>query len=451
MQRPAASASRCLKEPSGNDECCRGVLLPRRGRPVRPSPLNVNAPRLIADLTALGRIGRIDAGGISRASFSAADTEARAWYLARCADAGLCVKEDGIGNLVVSSPNVAADIARLPAVWSGSHLDTVPNGGQFDGALGALAALECLRRIHEEGLELERPVCSIVYTDEEGNYAHLLGSSALARGYSRTELEAMTGRAGDRFVDTFAAAGGDLDAATQTRVDPETLHATVELHIEQGPTLEARGYQIGVVSGIVGLGGGTVTFHGRADHAGTTPMNQRRDAVVAAGAFIATLPELAPRISDRSVVTCGMVHVRPGSANVIPESASVSVDFRDPQAQKVAALETAIVDTARDTALRYGVTVSLELEKSIPPAPLDRGVQDIIAASAAARGLSAASIPSGAGHDSQNLAPLVPTGMIFVPSIDGRSHCPEEKTSWTDVENGANVLLDTLIRLAGGR
>ncbi|MDQ0754913.1 N-carbamoyl-L-amino-acid hydrolase [Arthrobacter sp. B3I4] len=392
----------------------------------------------------------MDSGGISRSSFSAADTEARAWYRARCADAGLSVREDGVGNLIVSSPNAAAQIAERPAVWSGSHLDTVPNGGQFDGALGALAALECLRRIHEEGIELERPVCSIVYTDEEGNFAHLLGSSAMARGYSRAELEAMVGRDGDRFVDTFIAAGGDLTAATRTKIDPATLHSTVELHIEQGPTLEALGHQIGVVTGIVGLGGGEVTFRGRADHAGTTPMNQRKDAMVAAGAFVAALPELAPQTSDRSVITCGMVTVSPGSANVIPDSARVSVDFRDPVRENVAALEAAIRNTARDIAARYGLAVTVDLEDSIPPAPLNSGIQDIIASRAEARGLSSWPMPSGAGHDSQNLAPLVPTGMIFVPSIGGRSHCPEEDTSWADVENGANVLLDTLIQLAGG-
>lgn len=438
------------EELKGSYECSCGGTGPRQGPLVRGAPLNVNGPRLVADLTALGRIGRVDSGGISRSSFSAADTEARAWYRARCADAGLSVREDGVGNLIVSSPSVAAEIAARPAVWSGSHLDTVPNGGQFDGALGALAALECLRRIHEEGIELERPVCSVVYTDEEGNFAHLLGSSALARGYSRAELEAMVGRDGDRFVDTFTAAGGDLNAATRTQIDPATLHATVELHIEQGPTLETQGHQIGVVTGIVGLGGGVVTFRGRADHAGTTPMNQRRDAVVAAGAFVVALPELAPKISDYSVITCGMVTVSPGSANVIPESAQVTVDFRDPRAENVAALESAIRNTAAHIAARYGLTVSVDLEDSIPPAPLDAGVQDLIAARAAARGLSSLPMPSGAGHDSQNLAPLVPTGMIFVPSVGGRSHCPEEDTSWADVENGANVLLDTLLELAGG-
>jgi len=412
------------------------------------SALSVNAARLCADLEALGQIGRVSNGGLNRTSFSSADTEARDWYIGRCAEAGLTVRTDGLGNLIVSSPRVAAAIAARPAVWSGSHIDTVPHGGQFDGALGAIAALECLRRIHEEGIVLDRPVCSVVYTDEEGNYAHLLGSSALARGFSRSELEAMVGRNGDPFADTFAAAGGSLDAAQQTRVDPASLHATVELHIEQGLTLEKLGHQIGVVTGIVGLGGGVVTFQGRADHAGTTPMTLRKDALVAAGALVAALPNLAAKISDRAVITCGMIGVEPGSANVIPEVAHVTIDFRHADASLLADLEAAINTEARSMANRYGLDVRIDLEETILPAPLNQGIQDIIAASAAARGLSSSSLPSGAGHDSQNMASLAATGMIFVPSIGGRSHCPEENTSWTDVENGANVLLDTLIHLA---
>lgn len=413
------------------------------------SILSVNAQRLVADIEALGRIGRVEAGGLSRTSFSTPDTEARNWYFQRCAEAGLTVVVDGLGNLIVSSPDVSAEVAGRPAVWSGSHIDTVPNGGQFDGALGSIAALECLRRIHEEGIVLGRPVRSVVYTDEEGSYAHLLGSSALVRGYSLAELNAMKGRDGERFVDVFTAAGGDLDAATRTRIDQATVHATVELHIEQGPILENLGHEIGVVTGIVGLGGGTITFRGRADHAGTTPMPQRKDALVAAGALIVAFPDLAARIGENAVITSGMISVEPGSANVIAELAHVSVDFRHPNASQLAVLETQLRATARAIAAQYGVDVSTDLEPNIPPAPLNQGIQDLIVAAAAARGLSSAYLPSGAGHDSQNMATLAPTGMIFVPSIDGRSHCPQENTSWTDVENGANVLLDTLVQLAG--
>jgi N-carbamoyl-L-amino-acid hydrolase len=410
--------------------------------------LSVNRERLVADLEALGRIGRVAGGGLGRTSFSPSDADAREWFLGRCADAGLSVVVDGIGNLIVSSPLAEPGIDALPAVWSGSHIDTVPNGGQYDGALGAIAALECLRRIHEEGLALARPVRSIVYTDEEGNYSHLFGSSALVRGFTREQLEAMTGRDGDRFADTFIAAGWDLDAATRTRIDPETVHATVELHIEQGPVLEQLGHKIGVVTGIVGLGGGTATFRGRADHAGTTPMLARKDALTAAGAFLVALPGLAASVSDRAVITAGIIAVEPGSANVVPEIARVTLDFRDLSAANVAALADAVEATARSVAERHGLEVALEFDPTIPPSPLDEGIQQLIAESASARALSSSPLPSGAGHDSQNLATIAPTGMIFVPSVDGRSHCPEEFTAWDDVENGANVLLDTIIRLA---
>ncbi|TFD64902.1 Zn-dependent hydrolase [Cryobacterium sp. Hb1] len=409
--------------------------------------LSVNGPRLVADLEAIGSIGRGPGGGLDRTSFSAADGEARAWLLGRCAEAGLSAEADGIGNIVVS-PDYDDHTAGRPAVWSGSHIDTVPNGGAFDGALGVLAALECLRRIQEERPALDRPVRAVMFTDEEGNYAHLFGSSALARGFSRTELESLTGRDGDRFADTFAAAGGDLDAATATKLDPAALHATVELHIEQGPMLEQLGHDIGVVTGIVALGGGVVSFRGRADHAGTTPMDRRRDALTAAGALLVALPAVASSVSERAVVTSGIVTVEPGSANVIPGLARVTVDFREAEADLVDTLQTTIVDAAREIALRYGVAVEFDFEVTIPPVQLDANIQATIATAAVARGLLYSSLPSGAGHDSQNMAQLAPTGMIFVPSIDGRSHCPEENTAWIDVENGANVLLDTLLCLA---
>jgi beta-ureidopropionase / N-carbamoyl-L-amino-acid hydrolase len=333
-------------------------------------------------------------------------------------------------------------------VWTGSHLDSVPNGGRFDGALGAVAALECVRRLHEERVPLGRPVRAVVYCDEEGNYSHLFGSSALVRGFTRSQLQALTGRDGDRFVATFVAAGYDLDRATRTRIDPGSIHATVELHIEQGPQLERLGRQIGIVTAIVGLGGGNVTFRGRADHAGTTPMTLRKDALRAASALIVQFPDIARSVSDRAVVTAGIITVKPGGANIVPEVARLSVDFRDLVGSRVEELGRAITAAAHAVAATHEVAVQVELEPTIPPSPLDDRVQRIIAAAAAGRGLSTHWLPSGAGHDSQNLATVAPTGMIFVPSIGGRSHCPQEDTSWDDVENGANVLLDTVLALA---
>jgi beta-ureidopropionase / N-carbamoyl-L-amino-acid hydrolase len=290
-----------------------------------------------------------------------------------------------------------------------------------------------------------------VYADEEGNYTHLFGSSALARGFTRTELEALTGRDGDRFADTFTAAGGDLDRASRTTLTKGMLHATVELHIEQGPYLEREGTQIGVVTSIVGLGGGTVTFRGRPDHAGTTPMDMRKDALTAASALIVRFREIAGSVSDRAVLTAGIIAVAPGASNVVPERASVTVDFRDVEQARVERLGEAIAAAAREVASRYGVEVDVEFEPLITPSQLDSRIQRIIADAAAARGLSAMPMPSGAGHDSQNMATLAPTGMIFVPSIAGRSHCPDEDTSPDDIDNGANVLLDTILTLASER
>lgn len=411
--------------------------------------VSIDAQRLMADLIGLGTIGRLPSGGLSRTSFSSEDAAARQWYIDRCTEAGLDVTADGIGNLIVSSPiaDELTDAAR-PAVWSGSHIDTVPNGGAFDGALGSLAALECVRRIHEERLVLDRPVRCVVYADEEGNYAQLLGSRALTRGFSRRQLEALHGRDGDRFVDTFTAAGGDVDQATDAVLPHGTIDSSVELHIEQGPVLEMRGIDIGVVTGIVAIGGGTVTLRGRADHAGTTPMTMRKDAGVAAGALLAALPKTAASISERAVVTSGMVTFEPGGANVVPEAAHVSIDLREPSASGIAALESAVIGQAERIAADHGLELEIDFGHAVPPAPLDEGVQGIVAAAAEARGLSHIPIHSGAGHDSQNIATVAPTGMIFVPSIGGRSHCPEEDTSWDDVTNGGQVLLDSIIGLA---
>lgn len=410
--------------------------------------LLINSKRLIADLEHLGKFGRNAAGGIDRASFSPADIAARKWLIGRCEEDGLCVTVDGIGNMVVSSPALESCIADQAPVWTGSHIDAVPNGGAFDGALGSLAAVECIRRLHEESLPLARPIRAIVYSDEEGNYAHLLGSAALTRAFSLDELAGLVGREGDRFAETFVAAGGDLTEATGTRHAPGALFATVELHIEQGPVLEQRGAQIGVVTGIVALGGGTMRFSGRADHAGTTPMLGRTDSVVAAAEFISGLPALALGVGPAAVVTTGIVRTMPGGSNVIAETVEVVVDFRDPSHEQARQLEGLINEAAREVAARHGVRVAWEAEDIVPNAPMDEDVRRVIRETAEALGYSVMSIPSGAGHDSQNMARLAPTGMIFVPSVGGRSHSPAEHTPWQDVVRGANTLLGTVVRLA---
>lgn len=407
--------------------------------------LRVDAGRLRRDLTTIRGIGRSESGGISRTSYSAADALARQWYKDRCVEANLDLRFDGLGNMFARTPG---RVQAAPAVWTGSHIDTVPDGGPLDGALGTVAALECVRVIAESGLELLRPVQAVVFADEEGNYGHLLGSRGLVDGFDADQLAAMSGREGDRLLDALAGCRWTTGSATETRIQPTDVHAFVELHIEQGPILESSGTDIGVVTSIVGLGGGTVEFTGRADHAGTTPMTSRRDALRAAATFLTHLSDLAASISPNAVITCGLIRVEPGGANVVPGLAVLTLDFRDPDRGRLDVLIDAIGRTAAAAAAAHDVASAWRPTALIGPVPLDATVRSTVAAAAASLGLSFSDLPSGAGHDSQNMARLAPTGMIFVPSKDGRSHSPAEHTDWADIENGANVLLATLVALA---
>ncbi|GIH21205.1 Zn-dependent hydrolase [Rugosimonospora africana] len=407
--------------------------------------LHIDAARMRDDLATLAGIGRTEAGGISRTAFSAADALARQWYRDRCVAAGLDLRVDGLGNMFARAPG--ADTG-LPAVWSGSHIDTVPNGGPLDGALGTVAALECVRRLAELGVPLARPVCAVVFSDEEGNYGHLLGSRGLVQGYELAALEAMTGRDGDRLMDALASWTWAQGEPTATRVSAGSVHSFVELHIEQGPHLEAAGTEIGVVTSIVGLGGAVVEFTGRADHAGTTPMTMRRDALLAAGDYLTRLPGVAASVGQQSVVTCGLIRVEPGGANVVPGRAHVTLDFRDPDRNRLIALGRALRDAAEASAEAHGVGVLWHGADIVDPVPLDQTIRSAVQAASDALGLRSVAIASGAGHDSQNMAHLAPTGMIFVPSKDGRSHSPAEDTDWADLERGADVLLNTLYALA---
>lgn len=406
--------------------------------------LQVNGDRVIQGLADLGKIGATPNGGVNRPSFSKPDGEARSWMAARARQAGLEIASDGIGNIFIDLP-INAQLAGEPAVWSGSHIDSVPGGGRFDGCLGVLAAIESLRRMQEEKLKLVRPVRVVVYADEEGSYSPLLGSTALTKGFTREQLEGMVGRDGEKLRDVLVAAGGDLDQATNLTVDPESLHASVELHVEQGPKLEAAGNAVGIVSAIVGLGGGKAHFEGRADHAGTTPMDGRKDALLAAAEFVRILPAL---VSGNAVVTCGRIDTEPGSSNVVSSRASVSIDFRDSDERSLRQIDERIRAKAAEIAEAFGLTCHVDFDDLVLPVALDSGIQKTIEASAVRQGFSTMALISGAIHDSLNLSTITPTGMIFVPSVGGRSHCHDELTMPESVIQGSNILLDVLVELA---
>lgn len=406
--------------------------------------LAVRIDRLRNDLEQVSRFGADPSGGVTRTSFSAADRQVRDWLAEQAAATGLALRTDGIGNVFLRVPG-GGDGAP---VWLGSHLDSVPAGGGFDGALGSLAGLEAARRLVEERVPLRRPVEVAVFADEEGSYHHLLGSTGLVRNYQPEELAELRGRDGDRLVDALAGMGWDPAAATRTAIPPGAVSAYLELHIEQGPVLEARNVPIGVVTGIVGLGGGELVFTGRQDHAGTTPMPDRQDPLRGAAELLTRLPELAASVSQAAVATCGIIQAEPGASNVVPGLCRLQLDFRDPDRDRLLALEQAIVAAARQAADRHRVSVDYRRDSITDPVRMDPRIQDLIESAATGLGLDTLRLPSGAGHDAQNLAQLAPTGMIFVPSVAGRSHSPAERTRWEDVENGANVLLAAAHRLA---
>ncbi len=406
--------------------------------------MQVNAARLRANLEQLATFGREADGGITRPALSEADIQARRWYADLARQAGLAVTVDGLFNVTARLGS-----SGKAAVWSGSHLDSVPHGGMFDGALGAMAALECVRRLREESVPLRHPVAAAAFCDEEGAFHGFLGSKGLAHGWTEPELRAMHNSEGASVIDALARWHVDPARATATTLGPGAVHAFVELHIEQGPVLEDNATNIGIVTGIVGINNGVFTFTGRPDHAGTTPMHLRRDALRGAAAFLDRLPALPGKHgSPTSVATCGQLHVAPGANNVVPSSAVVHVDFRDQDPEALRRLEAAMLDTARECAASHDLGLEYTLESSTAPIAMDAALADISERAARKLGLSTRRMPSGAGHDTQVMAALAPAGMIFVPSRDGRSHSALESTSWDDIANGANVLLNTLLDMA---
>jgi N-carbamoyl-L-amino-acid hydrolase len=404
--------------------------------------LRVDAGRLLADLDALSRFGRQAAGGVTRRAFSPAHAAAQGWLRDRMRVAGLEARVDSVGNLVgrVGPPG--------PAVLAGSHIDTVPEGGTLDGAYGVLAALECARVIVERGLPLSTALEVVAFADEEGAYLSLLGSRGMAGRLTSEEVRAATAAEGGRLVEAMAAAGLDPEEALAARRAPGDLRAYVELHIEQGPVLERLGVPIGVVEGIVGIAEIDYRFVGAADHAGTTPMALRRDALRAAAAFITHAHErFAARSSEHARMTFGAVQVRPNVPNVVPRETLLRQELRDLSTEGLTRLGQESGALAREIAAGHGVEVHIHQASLDEPAIMSPTMIRRIHAACERLGFPCRPMPSGAGHDAQVMALICETGMIFVPSHGGASHRPDE---WTDpgaLERGANVLLQTLLDL----
>ena len=406
----------------------------------------ISLSRLRQDIESLARFGRTPTGGVTRPAWSPPHEEARAWLLGRMREAGLATWVDPAGNIFGST---GSSERRDLGVLTGSHIDSVPEGGILDGALGVLAGLECLRTIREAGTPLSRPLTLAAWSDEEGRYGSLFGSKAFTGRLNPGELPKMAAPDGERLIDAMARAGFNALDAPKAACDPKALTAYVELHIEQGPHLETHGIPIGIVTGIVGIRRNRVIFVGEPDHAGTTPMERRKDSFLAAAEYALKARDLVVRRgSGRSVTNFGVVEVKPGVPNIVPALSSLLQEMRELDEAILDRLERRSLSLARRIARRRGLELDVVPISRNAPAQCAPRIQAAIEAASRALGLTFERVPSGAGHDAQNLASVTEAGMIFIPSKGGRSHRPDEASDWEDIERGANVLLHTLLTLA---
>lgn len=407
------------------------------------SNLHVNSERLRADFDALSEIGATVGGGVSRLALSNEDLEARSWFADRIEEANLRVKDDEVGNL---SGLLSADDPDAKTLMIGSHLDTVPNGGRYDGAIGVLAALECLRRIKETGIKPRYHLEAIDFTDEEGTWKSLFGSSGIVGKISANDIS-------DNLHDNMAfraalyRAGIMLPELQNARRDPASILGFLELHIEQGKTLHEQQFDIGIVDRIVGRTTYNVVFYGEAAHAGTTTADERHDALQGAAAFIIAAHKRVAEEFPEGVTNCGHVSVTPDSFNVVPAEASLRIEFRHPDTDSLKDMEARLIQLAQDCAGTYRLRVATERVMHRGAERMSGYLARQIENACRAEGIRCTPIASYSGHNAQIMNQMVPAGMIFLPSVDGISHNPREFTDWRHVEIGANVLLRTILQL----
>ena len=406
----------------------------------------VDGGRLWRRLSELAEIGRQEEGGVTRFSFTAEERAAKDLVASFMEEGGLSVREDAAGNLF--GRREGRDTGA-PAVLVGSHVDSVPNGGDFDGPLGVLGGVEVLQTMHERGVETEHPVEVVAFTDEEGARFSLgmIGSRALAGKLSPEDLH-QKDAGGVSVADAMRNVGLDPDGIGEAALESGSLAAYLELHIEQGKVLENEGLPVGVVSGIAGPVWLRLTFAGEAGHAGTTPMNGRRDALAAAAEVVGVVEEEASATGS-TVGTVGQMGVRPGGINIIPGRVDLSLDLRDIDEAVRDRVEARIRERAGETCRGRGVDLAFEELQRLPPAPCSEGVRDAISVACEEVGARPYQLPSGAGHDGMQVVGLCRMGMIFVRSRDGVSHNPKEWSSREDCEAGCNVLYSAVLRLAG--
>jgi N-carbamoyl-L-amino-acid hydrolase len=417
--------------------------------PRNPRELSVDIDRIEADLVALGNIGRAEDRGIYRMAFTEADMEGRAWLRKRIEEAGLKAHMDAAGNVL----GRFKDYGDEPVLLVGSHLDSVPAGGMLDGTLGVIVALECLRRIKEEGLDSRlHPVELVAFSDEEGRFGGFFGSKAICGDLIPQAVHDAVDLDGVRLLDAMTAAGLDPMAALAERRQPDQVRAYLELHIEQGPILDSLHVPVGVVDGISGLFKWQVRLIGHADHAGTTPMAMRHDALMGLAEFAGEIPRVLEEDgAENSVATIGNAQLTPGSANTVPGEVVFTLDVRDADSGVLQELNHAMRRTLSAIGRRRGLMFEFTVLGEVAPVQCNKSIVETIASAAEGQGVEFRHMISGAAHDAQIMSAITPIGMIFVPSKDGRSHSTAEYTHMEDIEVGANTMLQSIIALASDK
>lgn len=403
------------------------------------APLTVNGARLNGWLAQFDRIGRT-AGGINRVAYSEADLAGRAFTRELFTQSGLSLRLDTAGNMLARVPGT--DPQRAP-ILIGSHIDSVTDGGNYDGPVGSFAAIEVARSLAERRVRLRHPLEVVVWQNEEGG---TIGSKIAVGLLTPADLDKVA-RSGKTVREGIGIIGGDVARLNEAVRKQGDIAGYIELHIEQGGLLEKASRQIGVVEGIVGLRWFEITITGFANHAGATPMDQRQDAMLAAAKFTVAVNEAIRRERGRQVATVGRLNVSPNTTNVIPGQVVLTVDLRDLDRATIDRFTARFEQFGREIGEATGTRFAFTQMVNSTPALSDPRIMDVVQGSATALGLSHQRMPSGAGHDAQEVAHIAPMGMIFVPSVGGISHSPKEFSRAEDITNGANVLMNAVVGL----
>lgn len=399
----------------------------------------VDGDRVNEQLMRLAEFGKSPTG-TRRMAYTDADRQGREYIVRLMQEAGLEVRIDTAGNILGRREGTESGV---PAILFGSHIDSVPNGGNYDGDVGVLSSIEAVRTLVSRNQRTRHPLEVVVFQNEEGG---LIGSKLMATGLTDQELSRVA-NSGKTLRDGIGFLGGDVARLDDARRSPGQTLCYLELHIEQGGNLETLGKTIGVVEGIVSLRQVEVTVDGFANHAGTTPMDHRQDAMLAAAQFAVEMNRMVRAMPGRQVATVGRIAVQPGAPNVVPGQVVFSIDYRDLAVATLDRLDEQFHDIARMVEQKTGTRFSFDQSQASAPALMNDELKIMIAASADGLGLSTHSLPSGAGHDAQQMAKIAPTAMIFIPSRGGISHSPNEYTSPEDVVHGANTLLQTVLQV----